>query len=967
MTFRQIFTNTTQILNIQFITRNNSFIVLLIFILHTSLLLSQQEINGNYLIQNYDRIQHQFGTQNWDIAELENGSILIANNSGVLIFNGISWKIIPLPNKSIVRSIATTPYDMIFVGGQDEIGFLKPGIDGNLIFHSIADKIPPNYKPLEDIWEIIYHDDVIYFRSVNRVYEYNLITKNVSVIDPEHPLISILFTNDKLYYHDLFRGIVEVQDTNKLFPNSEFFMYKQLLEIIQIENEYFFITETNGIFKLANNKLRPINKDLNTSLVQSRLFSASKLNNKEIALGTQFDGILIIDTNGNVINRINKTNGLINNNVQTLLLDHGNRLWAGTSNGISAIEINSSIRKLEPDDNKSSSFYDVQLHKDKIYFASNSGVFSTPLFTTASTPKYEFIENSQGQVWGLDVIGDELFMGHNNGAYTIENNIASKMSEIPGAWKFVPTSNPNFLYTGTYTGIDIYKKDAGKWSFYKKLSGFSESSRIMFTVQKNELWVSHPYRGVYKITHDDNFEVQEVKIYDENDGLPSNLLNYIFHLDGIPYVTGSTGVYRYDRIYDQWIIDEAINNLLGPQKNVRRLIEINENAFWFISEDEVGIVSGLKSGNLSKKLYPELVGQTVGGFENISLVNSSLAFVCTDRSVLKVDMSKNIEEEIPKIAINEVRLTVPKDSMLFGGYSTEERKLVFKQKDEIELNYKHNALQFTFSNPYHNERTMYAVKLEKSEEGDWSHWSEATSKEFNNLKYGNYVFSVKTKDQLNVESDPAVYTFEILPPWYLSLWAKTIYSLLILIGLASIIIIPQKKYTKDKEVLIEAKIQSDEALEKVRTEKLKADIEFKNAELASSTLHLVQKNETINKIRSELEAFNKDLKDRNLKKELKKVLSLVNSDERMEDDWENFSAHFDQVHTNFLSRLSKEFPDITPKDRKLCAYLRMNLSTKEIAPLLHISVRGVEISRYRLRKKLNLDKEQNLNDFMINF
>jgi len=103
------------------------------------------------------------------------------------------------------------------------------------------------------------------------------------------------------------------------------------------------------------------------------------------------------------------------------------------------------------------------------------------------------------------------------------------------------------------------------------------------------------------------------------------------------------------------------------------------------------------------------------------------------------------------------------------------------------------------------------------------------------------------------------------------------------------------------------------------------------------------------------------------KKQLKRVLSTLNDDERLEEEWENFSIHFDKVHSNFLQRLKGEYKQLSPKDQKLAAYLRMNLTTKEIAPLLNISVRGVEISRYRLRKKLALNSDTNLTEWMMNY
>ncbi|RYY00234.1 MAG: hypothetical protein EOO53_22325 [Gammaproteobacteria bacterium] len=92
---------------------------------------------------------------------------------------------------------------------------------------------------------------------------------------------------------------------------------------------------------------------------------------------------------------------------------------------------------------------------------------------------------------------------------------------------------------------------------------------------------------------------------------------------------------------------------------------------------------------------------------------------------------------------------------------------------------------------------------------------------------------------------------------------------------------------------------------------------------------------------------------------------MMGEDDKIDENWEHFAHHFDKVHTDFLVVLKSRYPNLTPGELKLCAYLRMNLSNKEIAQLVNISTRGVEIARYRLRKKLGLSKETNLFDFLI--
>ena len=154
----------------------------------------------------------------------------------------------------------------------------------------------------------------------------------------------------------------------------------------------------------------------------------------------------------------------------------------------------------------------------------------------------------------------------------------------------------------------------------------------------------------------------------------------------------------------------------------------------------------------------------------------------------------------------------------------------------------------------------------------------------------------------------------------------------------------------------------------LRNESLKNEMKFKNKELANATLHLIQKNKTLTYLKEDLGKLLKTIPSESTEKHnVNSLLKKINRDLRNEKNWELFNNYFDEVHQDFIARLKDKFPDLSPKELRLCAYLRMNISTKEIAPLMNISVRGVEISRYRLRKKLNLDHKTNLTDFFISF
>ena len=187
----------------------------------------------------------------------------------------------------------------------------------------------------------------------------------------------------------------------------------------------------------------------------------------------------------------------------------------------------------------------------------------------------------------------------------------------------------------------------------------------------------------------------------------------------------------------------------------------------------------------------------------------------------------------------------------------------------------------------------------------------------------------------------------------------------------------QQKLQKDQEV-IRMKLQAEKAeflrkeaearerqIIKLQTEKLQAALAGKNRELANAAMSLVYKNELLQKLSEEIlkikDENGRPLPDDQLRK-IQKVIEEGMNDVR---DWHLFENSFNEAHENFFKKLKTNHPDLVPNDLKLCAYLHMNMSSKEMASLLNISLRGVEIRRYRLRKKLNTPHDKNLVEFLM--
>ena len=262
---------------------------------------------------------------------------------------------------------------------------------------------------------------------------------------------------------------------------------------------------------------------------------------------------------------------------------------------------------------------------------------------------------------------------------------------------------------------------------------------------------------------------------------------------------------------------------------------------------------------------------------------------------------------------------------------------------------------------------------------EWSDWSKKTEKDYTNLPAGDYKFQVKAKNNFGSESAINSYSFSVLPPWYQTRWAYLVYALLFF-GIVYLIYARQQKIFLKQQVKHEEEQKRLQYLHQLEIEKsekqivtlknknLQAEIEHKNTELASVAMHLVQKGELLSNIKEELMRLKKATNgETHLNGDYKKLIHILGEEDKMDKDWEHFAAHFDKVHSNFLKTLKASHPTLSAHELKLCAYLLMNLSSKEIAQLMNISVRGVEISRYRLRKKFKISTETNLFNYLLEF
>lgn len=372
-----------------------------------------------------------------------------------------------------------------------------------------------------------------------------------------------------------------------------------------------------------------------------------------------------------------------------------------------------------------------------------------------------------------------------------------------------------------------------------------------------------------------------------------------------------------------------------------------------------------------------LKGSLIENNESVNICDDQ-AVVGTEEGFSLVSLSPVTTDVTPlSLQIRRVYLTGQRDSLIYGrSYRYDDSPVI--------IPYHHNSLRIQYNvNTYDpSQASLYSFRLSNgSDKGQWSEYSENSVKEFTGLHEGKYVFSVKLMTDKDQELVITSFAFEVLPPWYRAWWSYLIYAVM-LSGLLYYIYYriadSRKRLLMQKELELYRQKQEfkkgselkDKKIDILKEENLQSELRYKSEELIRTTLNIVRKNEILLDIKREVLGISHSISEENLVSLRRKTLRLlgqIDTNIEHDDDLQAFQSTFDSVHHDFFRKLEKAYPELNNKDKLLCAYIQMNLLSKEIAPLLNISLRGVEISRYRLRKKLGVEEGENLAEFLQKF
>ena len=539
--------------------------------------------------------------------------------------------------------------------------------------------------------------------------------------------------------------------------------------------------------------------------------------------------------------------------------------------------------------------------------------------------------------------------------------------------------------------------------------------------QNDALWLSDGENGLYRLDADEiekpNPEnakfLDYTRILHDSLNLSSNRIWGITQdSNGSIWISTSGGLYKYNAKEDNFdhLFTTGVNCVFEPESgsgdylwmgsygngiflfNKTDLSSINFNTSMGLCHDNVSGIVEDKLGNIwvstakgiasiyTKGLYSSEI-KDIENESNISrihnywksdglqahefnlaaagkLSNEKLVFGGPNGINLFDPLTLEENKYVYPVLINDFKIfnkSILKDTTLIAG-SIEYLK-------EIKLNHKQNyiTIDFTaicFTSP---EKAEYQYMLEGFDNEWVTADSDHTSATYTEIRAADYIFKVKaTNADGFVNDEITALKISIEPPFWETLQIKILGIILLSVILVLIILNQKRKLSRNKNRILQSQ---KEMYEK---EKIRSDLENKNRELAITTMYIVKKNEKLIQVRNMMHELKENILANN-KSRFLEILTSIDNDVKNQDNWESFELNFNLIHNNFIARFIEKYPTLSQNDVKICAYMRMNLSSKEIANLLSITPKSLETNRVRIRKRIKLDSSVYLGNYIMRF
>lgn len=728
--------------------------------------------------------------QNWTLVQDEDGLVYAGNNHGVLQYDGSRWRLIPLENRSVVRSLMRASDGAIYVGGQRELGFLAPDELGRLTYHSLMQKVPDEIRDFMDVWEVVELSDGIYFSTFQRLLRFD--GERFDWWEPVGSFHRAFNVRGEMYIRDRGAGLVRVGDDGPVVvPGGEQFIDHRVDVMLpwpgpaageraEQSGEILVGTRDLGLLIFDGDNWRRFETEIDHLWASEQLYDGVWMLDGRLAMASTQSGVYFVNPDGSVAGQLNRTAGMEDEIVYFLMLDHQGGLWMALDGGIARAGGDIALTRFDSRRGLPGRVNVLHRHAGRLYAGTNHALFK---LDNDTMPAFQSVEGARNQTWALVSVGDELLAANNDGVHLI-NGTDSEMirPSVLTSFSLLASSHfPGRVYVGLSNGLAVIKRTEAGWQDYGRVADVSEQIRTMYELDDGRLWLGTAHGGVIRLempaelgSTDVGRELVSVRQeqFVTEHGLPDLARNFVYDIGGEPVFSTSRGLMSFHEDSRTFELDPRFDILF--QDATRRLTALAQDKagrIWMHARDvesgrqETGFAVPDGSGGY---IWETRALQKLRGIYTYSILadDDGIVWMGGDEGLFRFNRQHALPVDWSFAALIR-QVEVEGGRLLYGGSGVQA---------PVALHYDDNRLRFEFAAPSFIPReTLQYQTLLKGQDEDWSDWRPEATERRANLWEGEYQLRVRARDALGQLSDEAVFSFEVLPPWYRTVWAYVAY------------------------------------------------------------------------------------------------------------------------------------------------------------------------------------------------
>ena len=502
---------------------------------------------GLPFIQNY--FPPHAGAQNWEVVQDDNGLIYVGNNSGVLQYDGNTWRMIQVSNSSTVRSLAYHD-GVVFVGAEGEFGYLQPTSEGDLQYHSLVEHVDTSYADFGITWKISPTSEGIFIRTSNYLFRWD--GQSMKAWKPDGRFGRSYQINDKFYINHLGKGLMVIEGDSLKHPFKEpIFLNERIWSMLPHSENGVFIMSSNqgaGILNLTSGKFEPMNSPQLNGL--QRIYNSCTLPNGNLVFATLGLGVWVFNPSGELVQQFDKSSGLQDDIVINVFAEASGDLWCAMNIGIDRLEISTPIRTWNEKTGLPNSISDLTRFNNELLVGTAQGLFRQ------KEGKFVAVDHKplSGQTWKLEPFvleGDtSVLIANADGLMELTKSDQPIMldKEDITLSMVLPHRHPSFVLSGSIKGVKVYQKANDAWSLIQHLAQPAEEIESMAENENGEIWVSTNDHLLYKLTFPQNdlTKAPSVEKYGETEGVPNTNFSRVHAVNGEILLATQVGILRYN-------------------------------------------------------------------------------------------------------------------------------------------------------------------------------------------------------------------------------------------------------------------------------------------------------------------------------------------------------------------------------------------------------------------------------------